>query len=105
MIQDIQGVWNVWAGTYERIDGSVISGTSVKDIVTAVNADLAARLDAKIKDSLRIANELQIPFDQEIVKGAPGNARVLALITSLQEQETILKEVFDAFGLTVTIPE
>ena len=105
MIQDIQGVWNVWTGTYVRTDGTQIKGTAIKDVVSAVNADLAARVDARILESLSLAKALQVPFDQEIIAGSAGRDRVLALILSLQELEKTLFEVFDAFGLTVVIPE
>ena len=105
MVQDVQGIANVWNGSYTRVDGSVVSGTSVKDVVAAKDADLAARVDAQIKESLALAKDLRIPFDQEISAGnAEGNARVQALITALTAQEAVLFEVFDAFDLTVDIP-
>jgi putative iron-regulated protein len=105
MIQDVQGISNVWNGSYTRIDGSTVSGTSIKSIVEAVNADLASQLDAQIADALSTANALQTPYDLEIAPGSEGNARVQALITSLRATEDLLFEVFDAFGLSVDIPE
>lgn len=101
MVQDVQGIVNVWQGNY-----GAISGTGVKAVVEAVDADLAGRLDAQILTSLELAKALKAPYDQEIAKGnAEGNARVQALIESLLAQETLLFEVFDTFGLTVEIPE
>ena len=105
MVQDVQGISNVWNGSYTRTDGSTVSGTSVKSIVEAVNADLAGQLDAQISESLSLANAIQAPYDQEIAPGSEGNARVEALITSLRATEDLLFEVFDAFGLSVEIPE
>ena len=105
MIQDVQGVLNVWEGTYTAVDGTVISGTGIYDVVAAKDADMAERLDAQIRESLDLANALQTPYDQEIVPGAEGNARVEALVTSLRAQEEILFEVFEAFELSVEIPE
>lgn len=105
MIQDVQGVLNVWSGTYTRLDGSTVSGASLKSIVAEVDADLAGRLDAQINESLSLANALQPPYEAEIASGSPGEARVLALITSLRTQEDVLFEVFSAFGLTIQIPE
>ncbi|MBM76687.1 MAG: hypothetical protein CMK59_14870 [Proteobacteria bacterium] len=101
MVQDVQGVQNVYLGTY----GS-ISGTSIKDIVEAQDADLAARLETEIQTSLDLANELQPPFDQEIASdNAEGRARVQALIDALRVQEATLEEVFLAFELTVPVAE
>ena len=105
MIQDVQGILNVWSGTYTRTDGSTVEGTGVYDVVNDQDEDLAARLDAQIRTSLDLANALQPPYDQEIVPGSEGNDRVAALVESLRETEDILFEVFDAFGLSVTIPE
>ena len=100
MIEDVQGVSNVWNGSY----GS-ISGTSIKSIVEAIDTDLATRLDEQINESLRLANAIPTPFDQAIAPGSDGNADVAALVVSLSSQEEILFEVFDLFGLNVTIPE
>ena len=106
MIQDVQGVLNVWEGSYVRTDGTTVEGTGVRDVVAEVDAELADRLDARIRESLSLAQALQTPYDQEIAPGnADGNARVQALVTSLRDQEEILFEVFEAFGLTVEIPE
>ena len=83
-----------------------ISGPGVKAVVEAANAELAARVTDRINTSLQLANALQVPFDQEIKAGNPaGNGRVQALIDSLTAQEQVLFEVFDLFGLSVTIPE
>ena len=100
MQEDVRGIQNVWLGTY----GSV-SGPGVKAVVEAVDPELAARLDAQIAQSLAYAMALQVPFDLEIKVGSEGNARVQALIDSLRAQEQVLFEVFDLFGLSVTIPE
>lgn len=105
MIQDVQGVQNVWLGSYTRSDGSLVEGTGIRDIVEAEDAELAASLDAQIQESLDLANALQTPFDQEIVPGAEGNARVEALVLSLRAQEDLLFEVFELFELSVQIPE
>ena len=106
MVQDVRGVLNVWEGQYTRLDGSTVSGVSVKAIVEEVAPDLAASLDAQINQSLTLAEALQAPYDQEIAPGnAEGNARVQALVVSLRAQEELLFEVFTAFELTVKIPE
>ena len=106
MVQDVQGIQNVWKGSYTRTDGSTVSGTGIYDVVAEVDPDLADRVDAKIAESLSLANAIQTPYDQEIAAGnAEGNARVEALVVSLRELEDVLFEVFDAFGLSVEIPE
>ena len=101
MIQDVQGVQNVYLGTY----GSV-SGTSIKDIVAEQDAELADRLESEIAASLAAGNALQPPFDQEIASdNAEGRARVQALIDALRTQEATLEEVFRLFELDVPVAE
>ena len=105
MIQNVQGVANVWTGSYQKGDGTMISGIGIKDVVAQVAPDLAGRLDAQINKSLFLAQAIKTPFDQEIVPGSEGNARIQALVESLRAQENLLFEVFTTFGLSITIPE
>ncbi len=101
MVQDVQGIVNVWEGSYGSVDG-----TGVKDVLAEVDADLADQLDARIAESLTLAQALQAPYDQEIAPGnTEGNARVQALVQSLRDQEELLFDGFDALELSVTIPE
>ena len=100
MIQDVQGVQNVWLGRY----GSV-SGTGIRDVVTEVDPELASAVTARIEESLALANALQPPFEAEIAPGSEGRARVQALIDSLRAQEGLLQDVFVAFDLSIPQPE
>ena len=101
MIQDIQGVQNVYLGTY----GSV-SGSSIKDVVAALDSELADQLETEIAASLSAANALNTPFDVEIaLDNTEGRERVQTLITALRTQEQTLEEVFRGFGLAVPVVE
>lgn len=106
MIQDVQGVKNVWEGSYTRLDGTVVSGPSLKDEIAGSDAALADRLTAEIADSLAKGNDLPVPFDQGIAAGNDeGRAKVLALIASLRTQEKTLEEIFRLLELTIPQPE
>lgn len=95
MVQDVQGIQNVWLGTY----GSV-SGTGVYDVIAEGDAGLADDITEQIAESLDRAGALQAPFDQEISpENAAGNARVDALIESLTDQEELLEQAFELYGL------
>lgn len=97
MVQDIRGVQNVYRGQYGDV-----RGTSIMDVVAAKDSALAAELDAKIAESLSLAEDLQPPFDQEIATGnAEGRARVQALVVSLREQEGLLEDAFRLFGFDI----
>ena len=105
MIQDVQGIWNVWHGIYKRTDSSEISGGSIKDIVAGVDADLATKVTDQIDASLDAAKTMPVPFDLAISPGnADGNAAVQSLVQSLRDQEALLQTVFDTLGLSVEIP-
>ena len=101
MIQDIQGIQNVWRGSYTRLDGSTVSGAGIRDVIEAVDTDLAGQVDAKVDECLALANALQTPFDQEIKPGADGNARVQSLVVALNELDALLQTVFQTFGLEI----
>jgi putative iron-regulated protein len=106
MVQDVQGVKNVWTGRYTRLDGSVVSGVAIADVVRSVDPALADELGAAIDDSLQLANALQKPFDREIeATNTAGRARVQELITALRTQEELLQRVFRKFGLTIPVVE
>ena len=106
MIQDVRGIQNVWQGSYTALDGTVVGGLGVRDVVEAKDPALAAKLDEQIATSLELAEALHVPFDQEIKVGNDaGNARVAALIDSLRTQETLLEDVFHGFGLSVPVTD
>jgi putative iron-regulated protein len=101
MVQDVRGVLNVWTGQYMRSDRSEVTGTSLREVIAAGDADIAARITTQIDESLELAGDLQPPFDREIAAGnAAGNARVQALVESLFDQRERLEEAFELYGLT-----
>lgn len=100
MVQNVRGIQNVWLGNYAPVQGAAISGTGVQDVIAAGDAALASDITAQIAQSLRLAEALQPPFDREIAPGnAAGNARVDALIESLNDQEDLLERAFALYGL------
>lgn len=102
MVQDVQGIWNVWNGQYRRLDGRLVSGAKISEVVRISQPELAAELDARIVESLNLAKALRAPFDQEILPSNPeGRARVKALEASLWKQRALLEKVFLGLGLVV----
>ncbi len=101
MIQDIQGVSNVWSGAY-----GAVSGPGVAALVAEVDPALADEVAAQIDAAMAAANALQPPFDSEIdPANAEGNARVAALIDELRALEDLLFEVFTLLGMSVELPD
>lgn len=100
MVQDVRGVQNVWLGEYDPLDGALISGAGVRDVIAAGDSGLADEITDKIAESLELAEALRPPFDREIAEGnEEGNARVQALIESLFDQRNLLEQAFELYGL------
>ena len=103
---DALGIRNIYLGTYERIDGSMVEGPSVSDLVAAAspNADAAlrARLDATMAAMGEVvaAAEAGEAYDQQIGEGNPvGNARVQAAIDALTAQTGAIEDAVAALNL------
>ena len=104
---DARGIYNVYHGRYERIDGSVVEGPSLASLVQATAADLdsemRARLDAtaaamqRLKDS---ADSGEMAYDQMLGESNPeGNALVSAAVEALKSQTRVIERVAVALGV------
>jgi len=97
MIQDVQGIQNVFLGTY-----GAVSGPGIKDLVAANDPALAARIETAIADALSAANRLPIPFDQAIASSnAEGRAIVENLVTQLRVANDALRDAFVFYGFEI----
>jgi putative iron-regulated protein len=104
MIQNIQGIKNVFLGIYQRADGRKITGTGIQTILDIVNPKASQSINQLIEESLAYAQSLEIPFDQEIALDNPnGNRRVSTLIVSLRNLENQLQSVFQSLQFTLPI--
>ena len=79
------GIQNIYLGSYTQVDGSVVSGPSLSELVAATDpaldtqltADLAATMAAM--GAMKAAADAGMTYDQMI---APGNAEGAAFITA-----------------------
>ncbi|AXS42124.1 imelysin family protein [Breoghania sp. L-A4] len=90
---DALGIRNVYQGKYTRVDGSVVEGEGIKDLVAAADADVAAELSAKLDATMQAMSAMKTraeegeAYDQMIGEGNDaGNAVVQAAIDGLVEQ-------------------
>jgi putative iron-regulated protein len=101
-VQDLRGVQNVYVGRYVRLDGSVVEGTGLRDVLAEVDPALAAELDTRIAESITLAEAIVPPFDQEILQeNMEGRARLYDLIVSLRDQADLLEQAFLALELEI----
>lgn len=96
------GIQNVWLGQYQRADGTLLQGASLRDLVAAKDAALAEKTTQQIAASVQAAQSIQAPFDQEIMgdADAPGRQRIQKTINSLTQQSKDLVAAANAVGIT-----
>ncbi|MGL1887124.1 MAG: peptidase m75, imelysin [Reichenbachiella sp.] len=97
IVTNALGIQNVYEGTYKSADGTIISGTSFKDVLAEVDAELAAEISTLLATSVSDCELIQAPFDQEFLI-EDGRARILNAINSLRDQGDKLAEAATALG-------
>ena len=100
------GVQNVYLGEYVRIDGSVVSGASVSDLVSAVDADLDAEMKAKLATTMmalariKSAAEAGFKYDMMLERGnEAGEALVMGGVNGLIDQTRSIERIVAALGV------
>jgi len=92
-LNDAIGVRNVYEGKYTRVDGSVVEGPSLSNLIAAKDAALDTEITALLDDTIAKMNvmaaraEAGEAYDQQIGEGnVEGNAVVQAAIDGLIAQ-------------------
>jgi putative iron-regulated protein len=100
------GIRNVYHGEYVRIDGTLVSGPSLADLVAAadpaLDAEMAGRLDATMAALGRIktAAEAGFAYDQMLAQGnAAGEALIMGGVNALIDQTRTIERVTAALGV------
>lgn len=103
---DQLGIRNVYTGHYRRLDGSIVSGPSVSELVAAadpaLDAEIRGKLDATVAAmaAMRARAESVEAYDQMIGEGnTEGNAVVQAAIDGLIDQTRSIERAVAALGL------
>lgn len=101
IVVNARGIQNVWLGSYQRANGSTLSGPSLLELVAASDPALASRVTQEIQASVAAAKAIRAPFDQEIIgkKDAPGRARVQRTVNNLTKQSHSLVAAAKAAGI------
>lgn len=103
---DQVGMMNVYQGRYKRVDGSVVQGPSLSDLVKARDAKLDAEMQQKLDATLEAMQAMKHhaetveTYDQMIAQGnEKGNAIVQAVIDTLVAQTRSIERVIVALEL------
>jgi putative iron-regulated protein len=99
-VANARGIENVWLARWQRPDGSLLQGPSLRDLVAARNPALAEKTTQQIRASVLAAESIPAPFDRAIVAGAPGRERIQATIASLTQQSKDIVDAAAAIGIT-----
>ena len=106
IITNAQGILNVYSGSYTRVDGTVVSGASLADLVAELDADLAVEMASLAETAVGSTQTIHVPFDQAIVV-AEHRPIVLESVNALQDQGDKLAEVASLLGVAIntSLPE
>jgi len=97
-----ESIMNVYLGTYTRLNGQVIMGASVANLISEANGTLSAEMLYLLNDTKKKSRLIQSPFDQEIIN-ADGRTRVLNTINALKAEADKLVEAAAAIGITLVL--
>ncbi|MCS1411434.1 MAG: hypothetical protein M2R45_04634 [Verrucomicrobia subdivision 3 bacterium] len=92
MADDLQGIRNIFAGSYRRTDGTWDDGPGLKAIFNHLDEAATSRLARTIESARKTAPEIPAPFNQAILgdADAPGRRTILRCVQRLEETADIL---------------
>ncbi|MHC0052715.1 imelysin family protein [Actibacterium sp. D379-3] len=100
------GIRNVYTGHYVRVDGAVVSGPSVSDLVAEtapeVDAALRAGLDAAVLSlgQVKFVAEAGTSYDQMLARGnTAGEELIMGAVDALVTQTRAIERAVAALGL------
>ncbi len=103
---DGRGIQNVYLGEYLRVDGSLVSGPSLSDLVAATDPELDAEMQAKLAATMlalsriKSAAESGFAYDQMLERGnEAGELLVMGGVKGLIDQTKTIERVVTALNL------
>ncbi|TWH77237.1 putative iron-regulated protein [Azomonas agilis] len=106
LFYNAKGIRNVYLGTYQRLNGSLLSGASLANLVQSVEPDINTSLQKDLADTetkmqalVDSANQ-GILFDQLIAPhNSAGQTKVRDAITALVKQSVTIEQVANSLGI------
>ncbi len=100
------GIQNVYLGQYVRIDGTLVSGASLAELVAAQDPALDAEMKGKLSGTMlalgriKTAAESGFAYDQMLERGNEGGeALIMGGVNGLIDQTKSIERVVSALGL------
>ncbi|MEM6824712.1 MAG: imelysin family protein, partial [Pseudomonadota bacterium] len=104
------GIQSVYLGSYTRIDGSVVEGPSLSDLVASTDADLDAEMQAKLAAAvlalgrIKTAAEAGFTYDMMLERGnEAGEALIMGGVNGLVDQTRSIERVVAALGTSIEV--
>ncbi|TPI57565.1 peptidase [Mesorhizobium sp. B3-1-3] len=105
-LYDAVGIRDAYRASYKRLDGSVVSGPSVSDMVKAADPAIDKELSGKLDTTVAKMEAIQAralageAYDQQIAEGnTEGNATVQAAIDALIDQTKSIERAVGSLKL------
>lgn len=104
------GIQSVYLGSYTGIDGSVVSGPSLSDLVAASDPDLDVEMRTRLSHAvlalgrIKTAAEAGFSYDMMLERGnEAGEALIMAGVNGLIDQTRSIERVVAALGTSIEV--
>ena len=106
LADDALGIENACRGSYQRSDGSVLTGSGLCKAIGARDRALGERLEREMKASTEALRAVPGPFDRAIVgnDGAQGRIAVQRAIRALSDQANTLAKIAASYDIRMSFP-
>lgn len=99
------GIQNIYLGEYVRIDGSLVSGPSLSDLVAQIDPQLDSEMTGKLATTMqalgriKTAAESGFSYDQMLERGnEAGEALIMGGVNGLIDQTRSIERIVAALG-------
>ncbi|MFK7764554.1 MAG: imelysin family protein [Roseobacter sp.] len=103
---DAMGIRNVYMGSYTRIDGTVVSGMALSELVASADAGVDAELRSKLNatmiemSEMKTAAEAGFAYDMMLERGnAAGEALIMGAVDALVDQTRSIERAVAVLGV------
>ncbi len=98
---NFKSIQNIYFGTYKTVNGQIITGKSLKDMIAAADNTKSTAVLSTFTDTEKLVNAIPSPFDQAILNDAKNN-NVIA--NSINKLKKLSDQIVDgAFSLKITV--
>lgn len=101
IITNLQGIINVYNGTYVRLDGSVVSGVGIGEVIAAADEAAAAQLSDTFTTAKQLSLNIHYPFDRAISEST-SRPVVLETVMELISAGDLLAEASSSLGYSIS---